>query len=92
MRRDRILPTNRQRSFLLLEKQVRMLLELVERSPVIRGESTSALAGALVPEAEYVIVERQQLNVLLEGIDDHVFFLKEPIMKTRGEETDSHSG
>jgi len=63
--------------FATLEKQVRMLRELVERSPLIRGETTSAIIGALQPEAEYVIVERQQMNVLLEEVDLRVFLLKE---------------
>jgi hypothetical protein len=81
-----------ERNFLILEKQVRMLLELVERSPVIRGEATAAIVGALVPEAEYVIVERKQLDELLEGVDVHVSLVKTRIMEKNAGETDSHSG
>ena len=69
-----------------------MLLELVERSPVIRRETTGVVVGALEPEAEYAIIERKQLDVLLEGIDLQVFLLKEPIMQQRGEVKDSRSG
>ena len=78
--------------FATLEKQVRMLRELAERSPVIRGEASSAIVGALLPEAEYVVIERGQLNVLLEGVDVHVSLVKDRIMEKHGEPTDSDSG
>jgi len=52
------------REFGMLAKQVRMLVELAERSPVIRGETTSAIVGKLEPEAEYVIIEKQRMEVL----------------------------
>ena len=78
--------------FATLEKQVRMLRELAERSPVIRGEASSAIVGALLPEAEYVVIERAQLNVLLEGVDVHVSLVKDRIMEKHGEPTDSDSG
>ena len=78
--------------FATLEKQVRMLRELAERSPVIRGEASSAIVGALLPEAEYVVIERGQLNVLLEGVDVHVSRVKDRIMEKHGEPTDSDSG
>jgi hypothetical protein len=81
---DRIL-SNAESNFLLLEKQVRMLLELVEHSSMIQGKMTSAAIAALNPEAEYVVIERKQLDVLLEGIDLHVFLLREPLLKKGGE-------
>ena len=51
-----------------------------------------AIVGALLPEAEYVVIERGQLNVLLEGVDVHVSLVKDRIMEKHGEPTDSDSG
>jgi hypothetical protein len=65
------------REFDMLAKQVRMLVELAKRSPVIRGETTGAIVGSLEPEAEYVIVERQRMNELLEGAGLQVFLIKD---------------
>lgn len=65
-----------QREFGMLGKQIRMLIELTKHSPAITGETTSVLAGALLPEAEYLVIERQQINVLLEGADSQVFSIK----------------
>ena len=80
---DRTL-SNAESNFLMLEKQVRMLLELVEHSSMIQGKMTSAAIAALNPEAEYVVIERKQLDVVLEGIDLHVFLLSEPLLKKGG--------
>jgi len=63
--------------FSLLEKQVRIFVELAERCPVVNGKLTNEIVDALKPETEYVIVERQQMNVLLESIELQVFLLKE---------------
>jgi len=54
-----------EREFGMLEKQVRMLIKLPERSPVVHGKLTEEIVRALEPGTEYVIVERQQMNVLL---------------------------
>jgi len=59
--------------FSLLDKKVRMLGELAESSPVVNGKLTNEIVEALEPGTEYVIVERQQMNVLLEGIKLRVF-------------------
>jgi hypothetical protein len=66
-----------EREVAMLEKQVRMLVELAGRSPTVRGKLTNDVVEALEPGAEYIIFERQQMNVLLEGADLHVFLLKE---------------
>ena len=63
--------------FSLLEKQVRMLVELAKRSPVVNGKLMDEIDDALASETEYVIVARQQMNVLLEAIGLQVFLLKE---------------
>jgi hypothetical protein len=65
--------------FSLLEKQVRMLVELAKRSPVVNGKLTDEILDALGAETEYVIVERQLMNVLLEAIELQVFLLKEKL-------------
>lgn len=61
-------------NFSLLEKQVRMLVELAKRSPVVNGKLTDEIVNALAPQTEYAIVERQQMNVLLEAIELQVLF------------------
>jgi len=66
-----------EREFAMLEKQVRMLVELEERSPVVQGKLTNEIVEALEPGTEYVILERQQLNVLLEGADVQIVLLKD---------------
>lgn len=66
-----------QREFAMLAKQVRMLAELAERSPIIRGETTTAIVGSLEPEAEYLIIERQQMNELLEAAGLQAFLIKD---------------
>ncbi len=65
------------REFAMLAKQVRMLVELAERSPIIRGETTTAVVGSLEPEAEYVIIERQRINELLEAAGLQAFLIKD---------------
>jgi hypothetical protein len=60
----------------MLEKQVRMLVELSERSPVLKGKLNEEIVKALEPMTEYVIVERQQMNVLLEGLEVHAFLVR----------------
>lgn len=61
----------------MLEKQVRMLVELADRSPALQGKLTNDIMEALEPGTKYIIVERQQMNVLLEGADLRVFLLKQ---------------
>ena|SRR5215467_11587096 len=53
-----------EREFGILEKQVRMLIKLAERSPIVNGKLTEGIVKALEPGTEYVIVERQEMNVL----------------------------
>jgi len=77
------------REFGMLAKQVRMLVELAERSPVIRGETTSAIVGKLEPEAEYVIIEKQRMEVLLEAADSQVFAIKSLLEELYKGELDS---
>jgi len=60
----------------MLEKQVRMLNELAERSPVVKGKLTDEIVEALEPGTEYVIVERKQMNVLLEGVELQAYLVK----------------
>jgi len=62
--------------FAMLEKQVRMLVKLAERSPVVKGKLTEEIVKALEPGTEYVMVERQQMNVLLEGLELHGYLVK----------------
>ena len=64
------------REFGMLEKQIRMLIKLTERSPLVKGKLTEEIIKALEPGAEYVIVERQQMNVLLEGLELHAYLVK----------------
>ena len=66
-----------EREFTMLEKQVRMLVKLADRSPVVRGKLTNEIVQAFEPGAEHVILERQQINLLLEGVELQVFLLKE---------------
>ncbi len=61
----------------MLEKQVRMLNELSERSPVVKGKLTDEIVEALEPGTEYVIVERKQMNVLLEGMELQAYLVKD---------------
>lgn len=70
-----------EREVAMLEKQVRMLVELAGRSPVVRGKLTNDVMEALNAGTEYIIVERQQMNVLLEGADLQVFLLKQLLQK-----------
>jgi len=65
-----------EREFGMLEKQIRALTKLAERSPVVKGKLTEEIVRALEPGAEYVIVERQQMNVLLEGLELHAYVVK----------------
>jgi len=60
----------------MLEKQIRMLIKLAERSPVVKGKLTEEIVKALEPDAEYVVVERQQMNVLLEELELRVYLVK----------------
>ena len=60
----------------MLEKQVRMLNELAERSPVVKGKLTDEILEALEPGMEYVIVERKQMNVLVEGMELQAYLVK----------------
>ena len=62
--------------FAMLEKQVRMLAKLAERSPVVKGKLTEEIVKALQLGTEYVIVEREQMNVLLEGLELHAFLVR----------------
>ena len=55
--------------FSMLEKQIRMLIKLAERSPVVKGKLTEEIVKTLEPGAEYALVERQQMNVLLELLE-----------------------
>jgi hypothetical protein len=70
-----------EREIAMLEKQVRMLVELAGRSPVVRGKLANDVMGALEAGTEYIIVERQQMNVLLEGADLQIFLLKQLLQK-----------
>jgi hypothetical protein len=70
-----------EREVAMLEKQVRMLVELAGRSPAVRGKLTTDVTEALEAGTEYIIVDRQQMNVLLEGADLRVFLLKELLQK-----------
>ena len=65
-----------EREFGMLEKQIRMLIKLAERSPVVKGKLTEEIVKALEPDAEYVVVERQQMNVLLEELELRVYLVK----------------
>ena len=69
----------------MLEKQVRMLVELAERSPVLQGKLTNNIVEALEPGTEYVMLERQQMNVLLDRADVQVVLLKDLIEKLYGQ-------
>ena len=60
----------------MLEKQVRMLVKLAERSPVVKGKLTDEIVKALEPGTEYVIVERQSMNELLEGMELWAYLVK----------------
>jgi hypothetical protein len=63
-------------NLVLLEKQVRMLVKLAEHSPVVKGKLTNEIVEALEPGTEYVIVERQQMEVLLEGMELQAYLVK----------------
>ena len=65
-----------ERNVAMLEKQVRMLIKLAERSPVVKGKLTDEIVAALEPGTEYVMVERQQMNVLLEGMELRAYLVK----------------
>ncbi len=52
-------------------------VELADRSPALQGKLTNDIMEALEPGTKYIIVERQQMNVLLEGADLRVFLLKQ---------------
>jgi hypothetical protein len=60
----------------MLEKQVRMLVKLAERSPVVKGKLTDEIVKALEPGIEYVIVERQPMNELLESMELRAYLVK----------------
>jgi hypothetical protein len=60
----------------MLEKQVRMLVKLAERSPVVKGKLTDEIVKALEPGTEYVIVERQPMNELLESMELRAYLVK----------------
>jgi len=60
----------------MLEKQVHMLVKLAERSPVVKGKLTDEIVKALEPGTEYVIVERQSMNELLEGMELWAYLVK----------------
>lgn len=62
--------------FGMLEKQIRMLIKLAERSPVLKGRLTEEIVKALEPGTEYVLVEREQMKVLLEGLELHACSVK----------------
>ena len=64
----------------MLEKQVRMLVKLAERSPVVKGILTDEIVEALEPGTEYVIVERQQMNVILEGMELQAYLVKNRLL------------
>ena len=53
-----------------------MLIKLAEHSPVVKGKLTEEIVKALEPGTEYVIIERQQMNVLLEGLELHAYLVK----------------
>ena len=65
-----------ERNFAMLEKQLRMLIKLAERSPLVKGKLTDEIVAALEPGTEYVMVERQQMNVLLEGMDLQAYLVR----------------
>ena len=65
-----------ERNAAMLEKQVRMLIKLAERSPVVKGKLTDEIVAALEPGTEYVVIERQQMNVLLEGMELQAYLVK----------------
>ena len=62
--------------FGMLEKQIRMLIKLAEHSPVVMGKLTEEILKALEPGTEYVIVERQRMNLILEGLELHAYSVK----------------
>jgi hypothetical protein len=68
------------RNAAMLEKQVRMLIKLAERSPVVKGKLTDEIVAALEPGTEYVMIERQQMNVLLEGMELQAYLVKNQLL------------
>src|SRR5260370_40208764 len=60
-----------ERDIAMLEKPVRMLIKLADHSPVGKSKLTEEIVKALEPGTEYVLIERQQTTVLLEGLELH---------------------